>query len=128
MPTRTIESSTVRKPSGSWNSAFEISRDSRLVVTGGVAGFRLDGSFDVDIAEQTKQMFKNLIAILQEADMTMDNVVRLTSYLVDMKNFEAYKIARAPFLGNRRPAATLIAINALPQPGILVEIEVIAAA
>lgn len=127
MPTRVIESPKVLKPIGGWNSALEIAKDSRCLITGGVAGVRLDGTFDADIEGQTAQMFQNLIAILEAADMTMDNVVRLSSYLIDIKEYERYSKAREPYIGHRKPAVTLLAINGLPRPGLRVEIEVIAA-
>jgi 2-iminobutanoate/2-iminopropanoate deaminase len=128
MPTRIIESSKILKPFGYWNTAFEISSGSRTLVTGGISGVKMDGSFDPDIEGQTKQMFQNVIAVLEAAEMTMENVVKLNTFLLDYNEYDRYSKAREPFLGERKPAVTLLVITGLPRPGLKVEVDVIAAA
>lgn len=126
MPTRVIESPKVLKPFGFWNTAFEISSGSRMLITGGISGVKLDGSFDSDIERQTKQMFANVIAVLDEAGMTMENVVKLNTFLVDFSDYERYSKTREEFLGSRKPAVTLLVINGLPRLGLKVEVDLVA--
>lgn len=78
------------------------------------------------IAAQTAQSLANVKAILAEAGLTVDNVVKTTVFLSDMANFvpmnEVYaSVFTAPF-----PARSAVAVRELPKQ-VLVEIEVIAA-
>ncbi|MGP6139915.1 MULTISPECIES: RidA family protein [unclassified Jeotgalibaca] len=78
-----------------------------------------------DIAAQTVQCFTNLLAVMAEADLTPDDVVKVNVYLTSMKHFEAmnevYKTQfEAPY-----PARTCVAVLELPL-GADVEIEIVA--
>ncbi|MGE8203343.1 RidA family protein [Heyndrickxia sp. NPDC080065] len=77
-----------------------------------------------DVGEQTKQCFINLFKVLEAANLTPDDVVKVNVYLTDMNNFsamnEVYKMQfTEPF-----PARTTVAVLALPL-GAEVEIEMI---
>ncbi|MEO3860662.1 RidA family protein [Acrocarpospora sp. B8E8] len=78
------------------------------------------------LAEQLELIWSNLRAILASADMTVDNIVRLTSYLRDASYAEANAKARVAALGNRLIPTTAIVAETLVSDW-LVEIEVIAA-
>lgn len=83
------------------------------------------GEIPEGITEQTRQSLENVKAILAEAGLTMDNVVKTTVFLSDMANFvpmnEVYaQVFTAPF-----PARSAVAVKELPKQ-VLVEIEVIA--
>lgn len=84
------------------------------------------GEIAGDIKSQTAQSLANVKAILAEAGLTVDNVVKTTVFLSDMANFvpmnEVYaEVFTAPF-----PARSAVAVKELPKQ-VLVEIEVIAA-
>jgi 2-iminobutanoate/2-iminopropanoate deaminase len=85
----------------------------------GVAGTTLD--------EQLELIWSNLRTILKSADMTVDNIVRLTSYLRDVSYAEANAAARVRALGTRRLPTTALVVQTLMSDW-LVEIEIIAAA
>lgn len=77
------------------------------------------------ITAQTKQSLANVCAILAEAGLSVDNVVKTTVFLSDMADFvpmnEVYaSVFTAPF-----PARSAVAVKTLPK-NVLVEIEVIA--
>lgn len=79
-----------------------------------------------DIKEQTAQSFKNIKAILAEAGLTADNIVKTTVLLNDIVNFAGMnEVYNAQFTG-AFPARSAFAVKDLPK-GALVEIEVIAA-
>lgn len=78
------------------------------------------------IAEQTRRSLNNIKAILQEAGLTMDHVVKTTVYLSDMDNFAAMNEVYAEFFANAFPARSAFAVKTLPKQA-LVEIECIAA-
>lgn len=78
------------------------------------------------VREQTEQVFKNIKAILAEAGLSMDNVVKTTVLIASIMDFaEINEVYAAQFTG-AYPARSAFAVKDLPK-GALVEIEVIAA-
>jgi 2-iminobutanoate/2-iminopropanoate deaminase len=81
---------------------------------------------DGDIVAQTHQVVKNLLAILKEAKMGPENVVKTTVFLRDMNDFPKMNEAYGTYFGKEPPARSTIQAAALPR-GVSVEIDVIAA-
>ena len=77
------------------------------------------------VKEQTAQAFKNVKAILTEAGLTMDNVVKTTVFLADMGDFAAMNEVYAAQFEGTFPARSAVAVKTLPK-NALVEVEVIA--
>lgn len=85
------------------------------------------GSFpEGGVQAQTRQSLKNVKAILEEAGLSLSNVVKTTVYLADMGDFAAMNEIYAEFFSQPYPARSAVAVKALPK-GALVEVEVIAA-
>ncbi len=78
------------------------------------------------VQEQTRQSLLNVKAILEEAGLTLANVVKTTVYLADMGDFAAMNEIYSRFFSQPFPARSAVAVKALPK-GALVEVEVIAA-
>ncbi len=78
-----------------------------------------------DITIQTKQVFKNIEAILQAAGYSFMEVVKSTCYLSDMANFKAMNEIYAHYYFENQPARAANAVKELPM-GALIEIETIA--
>jgi 2-iminobutanoate/2-iminopropanoate deaminase len=79
-----------------------------------------------DVAVQTERVIQNLIAVLREAKMGLENVVKTTVYLADMADFPKMNEVYSRHLGERSPARTTIQAARLPRD-VRVEIDVIAA-
>ncbi len=77
------------------------------------------------IKEQTRQSLLNVEAILQEAGLTMGNVVKTTVFMADMNDFADMNAIYAEFFSEPYPARSAVAVKTLPK-GALVEIEVVA--
>jgi 2-iminobutanoate/2-iminopropanoate deaminase len=77
------------------------------------------------IAEQTEQVFKNLKAVLEAAGSSLDQVVKTTVFLADMKEFSEMNEVYAKFFSGPPPARATVAAAGLPR-GARVEIEVVA--
>ena len=75
--------------------------------------------------EQTVQAFKNVHAILEEAGLSINDVVKTTVFLADMSDFAAMNEVYASQFEGTFPARSAVAVKTLPKNG-LVEIEVIA--
>lgn len=85
------------------------------------------GAFpDGGIVAQTRQSLLNVQAILEEAGLTMANVVKTTVFLADMGDFAAMNGVYSEFFKEPFPARSAVAVKTLPK-NALVEIEVVAA-
>lgn len=78
-----------------------------------------------DIAEQTRQVFKNLTAVLEAAQASLNNVVKTTVFLADMNDFAAMNEVYAEFFNENKPARATVQAARLPRDA-RVEIECIA--
>ena len=78
-----------------------------------------------DIAEQTKQVLKNLAAVLEAAGSGLDKVVKTTVFLQDMKEFAQMNEVYATFFSDAPPARATVAAAGLPRDA-RVEIEAVA--
>jgi enamine deaminase RidA (YjgF/YER057c/UK114 family) len=107
--------------------AVEVRGAERLLFVAGTMGLDAAGKPGATLAEQLDLIWRNIGTILASADMTVDNVVRLTSYLRDPSYAEANAAARVAALGGRAVPTTAIVAQTLDSDW-LVEIEVIAAA
>lgn len=79
-----------------------------------------------DIAEQTHQVFKNLIAVAEAAGGSLANAVKLTIYVTDLGVFAAVNEIMASYFSEPYPARATIQVSALPK-GAAVEIDAILA-
>jgi len=79
-----------------------------------------------DVVVQAERVLQNLIAVLREAKMGPENVVKTTVYLADMADFPRMNEVYARYFGTKPPARTTIAAAGLPR-GVRVEIDVVAA-
>ena len=76
------------------------------------------------IAEQAEQVMKNLGAILKEAGVSYDKVVKTTCFLAEMGDFGAFNEVYARYF-TEKPARSCVAVKTLPK-NVLCEVEVIA--
>src|SRR5687767_13720522 len=107
--------------------AMEVRGAQRLLFVAGTMGLDAAGQPGSTLDEQLTLIWSNIRTILASAGMTVDNIVRLTSYLRDAAYAEANAAARVAALGGRVVPTTAIVAQTLVSDW-LVEIEVIAAA
>ena len=112
---------------GDWAHAIEVRDPQRIVYLAGTMGLDADFRPGATLDEQLDLVWNNIRRILAEADMTVDNIVRVTSYLRDVAYADVNGKARVAALGGRIVPTTAIVVQTL-DPDWLVEIEVIAAA
>jgi enamine deaminase RidA (YjgF/YER057c/UK114 family) len=79
-----------------------------------------------DVTSQSRNCFKTIETALKEAGFSMADIVRATYYLTDVKDADAHFAVCGEFLGEIRPAATLLVVTSLLKPEMKVEIEVTA--
>ena len=107
--------------------ALEVTSPLRFLFVSGTMGLDPSSAAGQTLDEQLDLVWSNLRAILKSADMTVDNIVRVTSYLTDPDYAETNAAARVTALGGRLVPTTAIVVQTL-KPEWLIEIEVIAAA
>ena len=78
-----------------------------------------------DVGDQTDRALANIAAVLEEADATLDDVVKATVYLADMDDYDAVNAAYADHFGDTPPARVCIEAARLPGD-VRVEIDAIA--
>ena len=117
---------TIKAPSaiGPYSQAIQVGH---FVYTSGQLPIDpVTGAFpEGGIKEQTRQSLLNVKAILEEAGLTMGNVVKTTVFMADMNDFADMNSVYAEFFTAPYPARSAVAVKTLPK-GALVEIEVVA--
>lgn len=105
---------------------------SRAVVEGdwvfvsGTTGFNYDTmTIEEDVVAQTEQCFKNIKNILEEANSSLDKIVRITYILPKSSDFESCWPVLKKYLGNIRPAATMFSADLFDEK-MKIEIQVTA--
>jgi len=94
-----------------------------------IPGLKYDknGNYETfDFEAQCKSVFDNVKIILEEAGSSWENIVDVTTFLVDMKrDFKAYNKVYAEYFNSNQPCRTTVEVNALPSP-IAIELKCIA--
>ncbi|MDA0229289.1 MAG: RidA family protein [Proteobacteria bacterium] len=111
----------------SYSQALEVDPNKRWLFTAGQVGAAPDGSTPESFEDQVAQTWANVLALLKEGGMGIDDIVKVTGYIVGAENFPTYAAERKKVMADARPASTAIVVPALAKPQWLVEIEVIAA-
>jgi 2-iminobutanoate/2-iminopropanoate deaminase len=107
--------------------AMEVCEPKRFLYVAGTMGLDQNGVAGKTLSEQLELIWRNIRTILASADMTVDNIVRLTSYLRDPAYAEENAKARVKAL-NGRVIPTIGIVAQTLSSDWLVEIEVVAAA
>lgn len=94
----------------------------------GQVGVAEDGSVPPDAAQQIKLAIANLNAVLAEAGMDRNNIVKNTIYLTDPSHIQDFMAGGGDLLSSPPAASTLLIVKALANPTLLVEIEAVAVA
>jgi len=80
----------------------------------------------LEIRIQTRAVLENIRDILAHAGASLADVVEVSTYLVNMADFDAYNEVYSEFFGYDGPARTTVAVAALPSPQLLIEIKAVA--
>ena len=90
----------------------QLSRDSQGKIVG--AG---------DMAEQTRQCIRNMQTVLESAGGTLDDIVSIVVYTTDIRQFKEIVAARMEFFKNKLQTSTIVEVNHLADPGLLIEFQ-----
>jgi 2-iminobutanoate/2-iminopropanoate deaminase len=78
-----------------------------------------------DIKDQTKQCLENILAIVKEAGLEKEDIVRCGVFMTNLSDFVVMNEVYASFFGNHKPARAAVEVRRLPKD-VLIEIDAIA--
>ncbi|CAG0931066.1 aminoacrylate peracid reductase [Thermoflexales bacterium] len=112
-------------PIGPYN---HIAKVGQFISIGGTAGVdpatgELAGP---DVYSQTKQILESFKVMLEAVGSDLNHVLHVNVFLKDMQDFESMNRAYIEQLGEHRPARTVIGVNELPKPGVLLTMNLTA--
>lgn len=122
MPKQRLQPASMEDPkrySLGWKAA-------NTVYLAGAIGTNDDGSLSPDIKTQTRRSWQKLAAVMQEAGGSLQDIVKVTVFITDMRYQHAQGEVREEFFPGDKPASTLVQCVALAMPGALIEIEAVA--
>ena len=105
-----------------------VKRAGDFLFVSGTSSRRTDNSIAgvCDIRAQTRAVLENIRDILASAGASLAEVVEITTFLVDMKDFAAYNETYGEFFEQSGPARTTVAVRELPHPQLLIEMRAVA--
>lgn len=117
----------LRAPFARYSHAVEVQAGSRMVFASGQLGVAPDDSVPVSAEAQADLCFGAIRAILEDAGLTMADIVRINAYVTDRAHMAGYMASRDRQVSAPPPASTLMIVSGFTRPEFKVEIEVIAA-
>ena len=124
---RRLTPDSIHPPFARYAHGVEIPAASRLVFCSGQLGIGKDGVVPEGVEAQARLCFRAIAAILDEAGMTLGDIVRVNAYVVGAEYLAGYMKVRDEFIGNPLPASTLMVVQGFARPEFKVEIEAVAA-
>ncbi len=105
-----------------------ISGTSSRCADNSIAGAEVDefGTTSLDIRVQTRAVIENIRAVLSAFELSLDDLVEVSSFLVNMNDFAGYNEIYGEYFDYDGPARTTVAVHQLPHPHLLVEIKAVA--
>lgn len=120
-----VTSPDLPAPAGPYSPAVVL--DGLILVSGqGAADPETGELVGLDVESQTRQVFRNMEAILKAAGSDLSHVLRCGVFLTDIRDFAAMNAVYAEVFGDHRPARTTVEVSNLPNPGLRVEIDCMA--
>ncbi len=111
-------------PPGTFSRAIQVG--TQLFVAGMTASSPTGVEGGDSMYEQTRAVFRKIQALVDAAGGSMNDIVKMTGFITDIRQREDYLRARRPFFTADPPASTLVEITALAAPGLIIEVEVMA--
>ncbi|GIX13763.1 MAG: enamine deaminase RidA [Paracoccaceae bacterium] len=126
---RALSPAGIAPPFARYSHGIAVEGAGRIVAVSGQLGLARDGTVPPDAEAQARICLANGLAILAEAGLGPEHVLRVTGFVTDRAHMAGYMRARdAAFAGvDPPPASTLIIVSGFTRPEFLVEVELLAA-
>lgn len=116
----------IAAPVGLYSQGIVAPAAGRWLHVSGQVGMLPDGTVPADFSAQAQNAWHNVLRILAAAGMGPEHLVKITSFVTDPAHLALFAPVRARFLGEARPASTLVVVRALARAEWLVEVEALA--
>ncbi len=126
-PLRPITPSRIRPPFARYSHAVEVPPGHRLLFASGQLGITPEDRVPEEAGAQADLCFQAIGAILAEAGMGFEDIVRINAFVTDRAHLSPYMQARDRYVADPPPASTLMIVQGFARPEFKVEVEVIAA-
>ena len=127
MDKRALSAADAPQPAGGYVQVCEVSNPTRWAFVSGQIPQSMDGTVPPDFAAQARLVWSNIEAQLRAVDMTLANIVKVTTFLSDRQYSIENRNIRNEVLGTLSPALTVIIADMFDSDWLL-EIETVAAA
>ena len=118
----------VHPPLGAYSHTVKVPPNATWLVLAGQVGVTPKGNIQKGMQRQAEQAFRNILAGLRANGMGKEDLVKLVVYVTESRLIEEYRAARAKMIGNDAlPVSTLLVVDGLAHPDMLVEVEAWAA-
>jgi enamine deaminase RidA (YjgF/YER057c/UK114 family) len=117
----------VYNPSG-YSQGMKVTGAHTILFTAGQVPYDTDGSVRHrgDFMGQARAVFTAVKALVEAGGGTLESVVKITTYVTDVRYRADFRTVREEFFGARGPASTMVEVSALAHPDYLIEVEAIA--
>ena len=122
-----LSPTTIHPPFSAYSNGVEVPEGQRLVFCSGQLGITKDGQIPATAGEQAALAFDNIAAILADAGLGLEHVVRIDAYVTGREHLKPYMDVRNSRFSHPLPASTLMIVSGFVRPEFFVEIEVVAA-
>ena len=112
---------------GKYSHGAELPAGARFLYVSGQVGVDSRGKLQPTFDKQAVQVWKNIGEVLKSADMGYGDIVKMTTFLTDSRFIVANRAVRDKYIAAPYTASTLLIVQGLADPAMLVEIEVTAA-
>jgi 2-iminobutanoate/2-iminopropanoate deaminase len=124
---RRLNPNTIHPPFANYAHGLEVKPGARIVFCSGQLGIGRDGVIPDDVESQARLCFRAIIAILDEASMSLADLVRVNAYVASAQYLGGYMKVRDEFVGRPPAASTLMIVQGFARPEFKIEIEAVAA-
>jgi 2-iminobutanoate/2-iminopropanoate deaminase len=125
MKLETLTPVNAPKPIGPYNHIVKVGP---FISIGGLAGVnpKTGNLAGPDIGSQTSQILESFKVMLEQIGSDLEHIIHINVFLKDMRDFESMNKAYVQEMGDHKPARTVIGVNELPKPGVLITMNLTA--
>lgn len=123
-----LVSAQLSEPLGVYSQAIEVIHPEKTVFVSGITSRDKEGNVvgENDIKLQTETVLLSIKAILEEANLTLNDIVKMTLYIRDMEMFSEIHEVRARYFSKPYPACAMLEVSRMVSKEHLIEIDAIA--
>ena len=130
-PAQNATATKIIDPGWSWDDKLPLAQAKQIgntIYVSGQVAFNSQGKLvgKGNMKTQTRQVFRNIKAVLAAAGAKMEHIIKINTYITDGSKFMEMLEARGDIFGDNPPASTAVVVAGLAFPGLLIEVEAIA--